>query len=73
MVPSGPLASVRTLALRSSIGSRSLGGFSHQSTSPFSSAAAAVAGSGMTIHSTRSKLTIFGPASQSGVPFGRGT
>ena len=58
--------------LRSS-GSKSSDGYSHQSCSPDCSAAAAVAASGIVVHSTRSKCTILGPAVQSGVPPGRGT
>ena len=39
-------------------------GFSHQSTSPFCSAAEAVAGSGMMCHSTRSTPMRLAPESQ---------
>ena len=53
---------------RAKVGRMSFDGFSHQSTSPFRSAAAAVAGSGITTHSTRSKPTTFGPAAQLGAP-----
>ena len=52
-----------------SIGSMSLVGFSHQSISLLCIAAAAVPGSLMTCHSTRSKFTIFGPDG----PFWRAT
>ena len=45
-------------------GTRSAIGFSHQSISPFCNAAAAVAGSGMIIHSTRSTIICLPPASQ---------
>ncbi len=55
------------------MGSRSGSGFSHQSTSPACNAAAAVAGSGITCHSTRSKFASLGPLVQSGVPAGTGT
>ena len=49
-----------------SIGSRSISGNSNQSTSPVCNAAAAVAGSGCTIHSTRSKFTTLPPEKYSG-------
>ena len=64
MLPSGSAMSTATLRLRRSTGTRSEIGFSHQSTSPFCSAAEAVAGSGMTIHSTRSTRIFLPPASQ---------
>ena len=47
------------------IGRRSDNGCSHQSTSPFCRAAAAVAGSGMMRHSIRGKLAILAPVPQS--------
>ena len=59
--------------VRASRGNRSAVGFSHQSCSPDCRAPTLVAGSGMVVHSTRSKWTIFGPAVQSGVPPCRGT
>ena len=52
-------------AFRRSSGTRSGIGVSHQSTSPLCNAAAAVAASGMTRHSTRSNATRLPPASQS--------
>ena len=70
-----PAAIVSTviLLLRLSDGSRSGAVSSHQSISPDCSAAAAVAGSGMTCHSTRSKWATFGPAVASGTPPLQGT
>ena len=59
-------------SLRSS-GSRSGAGISSQSTSPARNAAAAVAGSGITIHSTRSTFTRFGPLVKPAGPSSRGT
>ena len=50
----------------------SLVGFSHQSISLLCIAAAAVPGSLITCHSTRSKFTTFGPEVHSGVPPCRG-
>jgi hypothetical protein len=64
MLPSGSAISTATLRLRRSTGIRSVIGFSHQSTSPFCSAAEAVAGSGITTHSTRSTIIRLPPASQ---------
>ena len=58
---------VATLFYRSS-GSRSAVGFSHQSISPVRSAAALVATSGCTCHSTRSKCTTLGPDVKLGSP-----
>ncbi len=65
MLPSGSAISTLMRLLRFSRGTRSGIGFSHQSTSPFCSAAAAVAASGMMTHSMRSKLTRLPPDSQS--------
>ena len=56
-----------------SIGSRSGAGASTQSTSPARRAAAAVAGSGMINHSTRSTKARFGPLVKPGDPSSRGT
>ncbi len=52
---------------------RSMVGCSHQSNSPAFIAAALVAGSGETVHSTRSKFTVFGPDVYSAGPSERGT
>ena len=52
-----------TLRFLRSNGTRSAIGYSHQSTSPFCSAAEAVAGSGITIHSMRSTNIRLPPAS----------
>jgi hypothetical protein len=64
MLPSGLAMSSMTLRFLRSSGTRSAIGVSHQSTSPFWSAAEAVAGSGITIHSLRSSSIRFPPASQ---------
>ena len=73
--PSCPVGSGMSMTMsraRRSGGSRSFGGFSHQSTSPDCSAAEAVALSGVTRHSTRSTRARFGPEVQAGVPLSRG-
>ena len=63
MLPSGSAMSTATLRFFRSTGTRSEIGFSHQSTSPFCSAAEAVPGSGMMIHSMRSTIIFLPPAS----------
>ena len=70
-----PITSGRncTRALARSIGNRSVAGFWIQSTSPLVSAFTAVALSGMTCHSTRSKCATFGPAVNVAGPSLRGT
>src|ERR1700728_3611197 len=62
-----------TSLVRRKVGTRSIVGFSHQSNSPAIRAAAAVAGSGTTVHSTRSNQATLGPAANSGLPSLRGT
>ena len=64
MLPSGSAMSTLMLRLRLSTGTRSGIGVSHQSISPFCSAADAVAGSGMMTHSMRSTFMTLPPASQ---------
>src|ERR1700738_2179593 len=61
--PSGSAISTTTLRLLLSTGTRSAIGVSHQSTSPFCSAADAVAGSAMTTHSMRSTKICLPPES----------
>jgi hypothetical protein len=70
---SGSMASTTTCRLRRSNSWTSDGGCSNQSISPDCSAAAEVAGSVMTRHSTRSKRATFGPAVRLGCPTGDGT
>ncbi len=60
--PLGSRMSTFTPRARRSCGTRSIAGSSHQSTSPWRSAAEAVPGSGMVSHSTRSKCTALPPA-----------
>ena len=64
ILPSGSAISTEMLRFFFNSGTRSEIGFSHQSTSPFCSAAEAVAGSGMTTHSMRSTSMFLPPASQ---------
>ena len=64
MLPSGSAMSTWMFLFFLSTGTRSGIGVSHQSISPFCSAAAAVAGSGMITHSMRSTLIFLPPASQ---------
>ncbi len=64
MLPSGSAISTATFGFFFSSGTRSDDGVSHQSTSPFCSAAAAVATSGTICHSIRSKLMRLPPDSQ---------
>src|SRR6516165_8130513 len=66
--PVRSLTVMTSLLLRFSCGTRSIVGFSHQSTSPWSSATDAVPGSGTKFHTTRSTWTIFGPAVKLGLP-----
>ena len=63
-LPSGSAMSTTTLRFLRSSGTRSEIGFSHQSISPFCSAADAVPGSGITTHSMRSISMRLPPASQ---------
>ena len=64
MLPSGSAISTWMFLFFLSTGTRSGIGVSHQSISPFCSAAAAVAGSGMITHSMRSTFIFLPPASQ---------
>ena len=72
MLPKGSAMSTLTLRLRFKSGTRSGTGFSHQSISPFCSAAALVASSGRISHSMRSNITRLPPDSHSATS-GRGT
>src|SRR5262249_44561015 len=68
ILPSGSAMSTATLRFLRNSGTRSEIGFSHQSISPLCSAAAAVAGSGITTHSTRSASIRLPPASHEPAP-----
>ena len=75
-IATSPVGSgISTTMLRSlrSTGCRSAVGCSHQSISPLVRALEAVAASGITVHSIRSKCASFGPTVQFGVPSLRGT
>ncbi len=66
ILPVTSTTKVRSAASRSMVGSRSKDGCSHQSASPRCMAAAAVATSGMTVHSTRSKKARLRPGGAGG-------
>ena len=72
MLPSGSAMSTLMLRFLLSTGTRSGIGVSHQSISPFCSAAEAVAGSGMITHSMRSTCMTLPPDHHSPGSF-RGT
>jgi len=67
------VTSTLILPVRRSTGNRSGEGKSHQSISPVCNAPAAAALSGMTIHSTRSKLATLPPAVMRAGSLARGT